>query len=658
VLLQAADLRFGYPHGPPVIDGVSLAVDHGAVVGILGPNGSGKTTLLRLLSGELRPGAGTIQLDGVDLARVPRRVLARRLAVVPQETELAFDYTALEMVLMGRYPHLGAFEVEGPDDLAAAFAALDATGTRALAERPYRTLSGGERQRVTIASALAQLDSGTHNARSTPLNAPRTSHDAPRTTHDAPSLLFLDEPTASLDLRYQLEVAALLRRLMAARPMTLLVSTHDLHFARAVCTHVVLLSQGRVLAQGDLTSVLTPALVGGLYGLAPALVAPLLDARDTRGRVSPVENSGDTTSAKSPEFSTGETRPPVTRDTTSAKSPEFSTGETRPPVTKGLPMVVLCGVAMVVAIFAAPFIGSTALHFSQVFSRTIPFDDNLEAQIFFVARLPRALAAALVGSTLAAAGVVFQGLLRNPLATPYTLGVSAGASLGAMIAITLGAALPVGGVATASLAGAVLAVLVVYALASAKQHGLSTTVLLLAGVTLNAFFSALILFVQYLSDFAETYRAIRWLMGDLDVASYAPIVAALPLVAVAWAAFAWLARPLNLLSLGAEAAATRGLAITRAQRVAFFGASLATGAAVSVGGPIGFVGIIVPHLVRLLVGADHRLVLPASAGFGAAFLVVCDALARTVLAPLELPVGIITAVIGGPFFLWLLLRKR
>jgi iron complex transport system permease protein len=147
-------------------------------------------------------------------------------------------------------------------------------------------------------------------------------------------------------------------------------------------------------------------------------------------------------------------------------------------------------------------------------------------------------------------------------------------------------------------------------------------------------------------------------MGDLDVAGYTPIVSALPLVAIAFAAFAWLARPLNLISLGADAAGSRGVNVVQAQRVAFFSASLATGAAVSVGGPIGFVGIIVPHLVRLLVGADHRLVLPASIFFGAAFLTMCDAVARTVLAPLELPVGIITAVIGGPFFLWLLLRQR
>ena len=331
------------------------------------------------------------------------------------------------------------------------------------------------------------------------------------------------------------------------------------------------------------------------------------------------------------------------------------------PLKRGVPWVAAAAVAAVITVIVAPFIGETPLELSRVFSWSIPFAENVDAQIFFLARLPRSLAAAIVGGTLAAAGVVFQGLLRNALATPYTLGISAGASFGAMTAITFGSAWPLlgsAGVTGASLAGASLAVLVVYVLASARHSGLSTTVLLLAGVTMNSFFSALILFVQYLSDFTETFRALRWLMGDLDVAGYQPILGALPLIVIALAGCVWLARPLNLLSLGADAAATRGVDVRRAQRVAFFCGSLATGAAVSIGGPIGFVGIIVPHLVRLVVGADHRLVLPASFFFGAAFLVACDVASRTVMAPLELPVGIITALIGGPFFLWLLIRKR
>jgi len=322
--------------------------------------------------------------------------------------------------------------------------------------------------------------------------------------------------------------------------------------------------------------------------------------------------------------------------------------------------VTLFGGLAAAAIVLGPLAGSTSISLRHVFDRSVPFDQNVDAQIFFVARLPRTLAGAMVGAMLASAGVVFQGLLRNPLATPFTLGVSAGAALGAMLAITFGASLAWLGLPLAPLAsfvGSLCAVAVVYLLASARHRGLSTNVLLLAGVTMNAFFSALILFVQYFADFAETFRILRWLMGDLDISSYQPLITALPLVVVSFAIFAWLARPLNLLSLGTDAAETRGLDVTRAQRAAFFSASLATGAAVSVGGPVGFIGIIVPHLVRLLVGSDHRLVLPASAFFGAAFLIGCDALARTVMAPLELPVGVITALIGGPFFLWLLVRR-
>jgi ABC-type Fe3+-siderophore transport system permease subunit len=311
------------------------------------------------------------------------------------------------------------------------------------------------------------------------------------------------------------------------------------------------------------------------------------------------------------------------------------------------------------AMVLAPLVGSTAISLRRAFDTSVPFGDNVDAQIFFVARMPRTLAGALVGAALAASGVVFQGLLRNPLATPFTLGVSAGAALGAMLAISFGWAVAWAGISAvplASFVGSLGAVTIVYALARARQRGLSTNVLLLAGVTLNAFFSALILFVQYLADFAETYRMLRWLIGDLDVASYRPLLTATPLVVVAFMVFASIARPLNLLSFGPSQAETRGVDVTRVQRAAFLSASLATGAAVSVAGPIGFVGIIVPHLVRLLVGADHRVVLPASALFGAGFLVACDVVSRTVMAPVEVPVGVITALIGGPFFLWLLIR--
>jgi len=319
------------------------------------------------------------------------------------------------------------------------------------------------------------------------------------------------------------------------------------------------------------------------------------------------------------------------------------------------------GALTIATLLLAPLVGPTSISLRRAFDVSIPFTDNADAQIFFIARLPRTLAGACVGALFASAGVVFQGLLRNPLATPFTLGVSTGAALGAIVAITFNWSIAVAGISAvpvSAFVGSLVAVAIVYALAQARHRGLSTTVLLLAGVTLNAFFSAVILFVQYFASFADTYRTLRWLMGDLDVSSYQPILAALPAAIAALAVFAWLARPLNLLALGPDSAESRGLDVTRAHRAAFLSASLATGAAVSIGGPIGFVGIIIPHLVRLMVGPDHRLVLPAAALFGAAFLVGCDLVARTILAPLELPVGIITAIIGGPFFLWLLIRKR
>lgn len=247
-MLRAADVWFGYDPAAPVVRGVSLDVPPGGFLGILGPNGSGKTTLLRLLAGTRRPSRGHVTLDGTDLSRVPRATIARRMAVVPQETHLAFDYTVLEVVLMGRYPHLRAFEIEGPEDVAIATQSLETTGTRDLQDRLFSTLSGGEKQRVVIAAALAQIGRPTGAGMSN-------------------AVLLLDEPTAALDLAYQLEVAALLRELQERLPIAIVVSTHDLNFAASLCRTIVLLKRGEVLASGTIDDVITPAGIRALYGV-------------------------------------------------------------------------------------------------------------------------------------------------------------------------------------------------------------------------------------------------------------------------------------------------------------------------------------------------------------------------------------------------------
>jgi iron complex transport system ATP-binding protein len=246
-LLQADKLAFAYGRAP-VLSDIRLSVARGALVGILGPNGSGKTTLLRLLAGALQPLAGRVLLGGREVARLRRTELARRMAVVPQETHLAFDYTVLEIVLMGRHPHLSTFQVEGPHDIGIARHALAATGTADLEARWFNTLSGGEKQRVIIASALAQLS-------------------AEGSDEHTAGVLLLDEPTASLDLGYQLEISELLRRLNQDRGVTILVCTHDLNFAAGLCRELILIRRGEVLASGATPDVLTPRAIRELYGV-------------------------------------------------------------------------------------------------------------------------------------------------------------------------------------------------------------------------------------------------------------------------------------------------------------------------------------------------------------------------------------------------------
>jgi iron complex transport system permease protein len=317
-----------------------------------------------------------------------------------------------------------------------------------------------------------------------------------------------------------------------------------------------------------------------------------------------------------------------------------------------LRVALLTALALVVlgaAIVAGMLIGPTAIDVG----RALDFgSDSLDARKVFGYRLPRALASAIIGAALSVAGLLFQALIRNPLASPYVLGVSTGGSLGAVIALTAGFAF----VPAAAFLGSCLAIVLIYG-ASRSGGRIPSVTLLLSGVVLNAFFSAGIMFVNLMAAPRDQDRILRWLIGGLHD-RYEPatllvsggFVAAISLLALFWS------RELNLLSLSETDADRAGVRVTRLRTALFGLGSLLTAIAVTISGPIAFVGLIVPHIVRLLVGPDHRLLVPLCVLGGGAFLVVVDVLAQTIWSA-PLPAGVITAFLGGPFFL-ILLRRR
>lgn len=319
-------------------------------------------------------------------------------------------------------------------------------------------------------------------------------------------------------------------------------------------------------------------------------------------------------------------------------------------------IVIVLALVAVVTVIVAPMLGPQFIGPSAWWGAGDPGDAN----IFWKMRAPRVCLGFLAGGGLALAGMAFQAMFRNPLAEPFTLGVSSGASLGAALCILLGFDTARWGFRPISLwafGGTLAAVLLVYGLTRARR-GFSTATMLLAGVAVSFFFSSVILFLQYLSDFTRTFRMLRWVMGGMDrVVGFGDFLDALPFVAGGALVLFYLCHELNLIASGEELAASRGVEVDRTKLLLFLTTSLMVGAIVAACGPIGFIGLMAPHICRLLVGADHRWLTPASLLFGGAFLVICDTAARTIIAPTELPVGIITALLGGPFFLWLLLRR-
>jgi len=314
-------------------------------------------------------------------------------------------------------------------------------------------------------------------------------------------------------------------------------------------------------------------------------------------------------------------------------------------ISAAVAAVVLC---------VAPLIGSASISYGRALAGQSP-----DHEILFDTRIPRVLLAMLAGGALAVAGVLFQALLRDALATPYTLGISSGASLGAVIAICLGwrGVAGISGLWLCSFAGAALVLFLVLGIASEGRR-MSSFTLLLAGISINTICLAAILGLQYTANFGQTFAIVRWLMGGLDAVEYSTLgwlaLATLPAVGLVFAR----ARDWNLMAVGEDWAAARGVHVSRLILTGYLLGSFVTGSVTALTGPIGFVGLIVPHALRLRLGADHRVLIPCSFLLGAAFLAFCDTLARTALAPTEVPVGVVPALLGGPFFIWLLRSKR
>jgi iron complex transport system permease protein len=319
-------------------------------------------------------------------------------------------------------------------------------------------------------------------------------------------------------------------------------------------------------------------------------------------------------------------------------------------------ILVLLATTAILALLLCPFVGMRAISPAALLQAT---KNDAIQRIFWTLRVPRVLTAFLAGAGLSLGGLCFQAMFRNALATPFTLGVASGASLGVALCVRLGLLFSLFGVpgnTVFAFAGAILAVGTVYGL-TRLRGGCSTTTMLLAGVAISFFFSSLILFLQYISDFTDTFRIVRWLMGGVEAAGYHEPAVLAAFLAVGAALVALHRNELDLLTVGEEFALSRGVNVNRVKLSLFLAVSFLIAGVVALCGPIGFVGMICPHICRLLLGPGHRRLIPAALLTGGAGLTLCDTLARTLVAPVEIPVGVVTALIGGPFFLWLLLSR-
>ena len=320
-----------------------------------------------------------------------------------------------------------------------------------------------------------------------------------------------------------------------------------------------------------------------------------------------------------------------------------------------LPFLFIFSLAVVVC---TPFIGLQQIRISDLLAGG---DENI-MRIMWELRVPRVLLGWITGSTLALCGLIFQALFRNPLASPDMLGVSTGAAFGAVVYIRTGIVFSlfnvVSGLSLAAFGGALAATFAIYSAGNLRRGGVSEATLLLAGVAMSFLFGSLNMIIQFTGGYVDTFRMMRWSMGGIQAVGFTPVLATLPALVVIFAVAFIIAPELNLFVCGEDIAASRGVSVVKLRRLLFFSVSIVIGINVATCGPIGFVGLLGPHICRKFVGTDHRKLAIASLLFGGAFLVLCDTAARILWAPAEVPVGVLTSFIGSIFFLWLLVRAK
>jgi iron complex transport system permease protein len=623
--LTARDIHFDFGNELQEENSFSLSIDSlqirsGEVHALIGPNGSGKSTFLRLLAGFLTPQSGEILFKEENIQHLSHLDRARRIGFLPQDVLPLFSQSVRDIVLMGRYPWTQGIGLPDSKDLEITQNAMERMQVQSLQARSFDRLSGGERQRVLLASVLAQQT----------------------------QVLLLDEPTHFLDIHHAVELFQLLK-IEARKGLGILVVTHDLTLASHFADVLTLMKSGKIVRHGVVSEVMEESHLRSVYGEQIRVISePKLD----RPYVVPAE-----TVKNSEVF-------PAMSETDSKR------------ISKGLSSLTLKRFTGILSLFLAasflifllsPFFGTEETPLSRIYSDILHQSSDhwsLSTKIF-IWRFPRVSMAFIAGIALGCTGAAFQSLLRNPLAEPYTLGIASSSSLGAVLALSfpvlsfvLG---PISGTQIWALGFALLSIALLTQLQKYFRWSRGMTSFLLIGITINLIASATILLVRYLAS-PLTARAIdQWMIGGIDITGWQEILPSLPLLIPGFVLLLSYARELNQIELGDEMARARGIEIERVRKHVFLAGSLMTASVVAAVGPIGFIGLIIPHITRKLIGTDLRLVLPCSALAGGFFLVVADALARSLTIGgrgAELPVGILTSMFGGIIFLSILLRSK